>query len=94
MLRIPLPEYADGTLTTYMVFTNRTRETQTFAGTDPQKYRCAWNKVIFVDLCPRKYVNPCGACGLILCSASAKAASRGTKCHCVRDERSLQDLRS
>ena len=63
MLRIPLPEYADGTLTAYMVFTNRTRETQTFAGTDPQKYRCAWNEVIFVDLCPRKCVNPCGACG-------------------------------
>ena len=54
MLRIPLPEYADGTLTAYMVFTNRTRETQTFAGIDLQKYRCAWNEVIFVDLCPRK----------------------------------------
>ena len=53
MLRIPLPEYADGTLTAYMVFTNRTRETQTVAGTGPQKYRCAWNEVIFVDLCPR-----------------------------------------
>ena len=40
MLRISLPEYADGTLTAYMVFTGKHKGTS-FAGTDPQKCRCA-----------------------------------------------------
>ena len=72
-----------------------TMVSQTFAGTNPQKYQCLHGKRSFRGFVPEKICKiTCGACGLTRYYTSAKSSSRGTECHRVRDERSLQDLRS
>ena len=83
MLRIPLPEYAGFALRIYAKISTGKHEGNTnFCGHSSAKVQVvAWDKVIFVDLCPRKYVNPCVNCGLTPCQCKRKVGIAGPLGH-------------